>query len=632
MADLADVLASGFIDLERWDLKTADIEVIARHARERRLWSSLASLDRVATGLQAPSVGDDLAEDRAEGSRRAGDGLARALADLRELLEHEDPDTPGRFADRLDAALFGRAALFTIDAAAEAALAVESGVVRRVLQSFVVIDEAIGGEAVAFETFIGMLEARMDTPGVLVREAGGVLFAPMHTLHGLRFAHLAVGGLVEGEFPAPRRARPLLDTRAREALSKAGLHLPPEARALEDELWHSVTTRPDESLSAWRSRLDDRGRPRASSYYLDTLDGPHIDLAGPIAPEAAASARELATALTVRWSEGEQRRPLRHAAWPAVRDAVRVEQRRRSFRGAGAHEGVLPAASLLRLTAPDSVWSATRFESYRTCPFQFFSRYGLRLQEVDQEMDAADAATRGTVIHAILEAVLQPLVDGGERLGPETIEGVLDRLGAIGRGIWDQAPERYGFGQAALWRLDGTRTLAQVGELLRREAEQNARIGVTVIAGAELELDADLGEGDAPLRVRAKIDRVDRGEGLVQIVDYKSGRAIARQDAETGHRLQLQIYAQLAVEHFEEPRAVARYAYLDPPATGWQIDTDDEPGAELLTQALHAVRAVRTSVADGDFRVAPTVPSCPSYCDFQHICRVNQFSRWKQWS
>ena len=99
IADLADVLASGFIDLRRWNLGAPDVELIVRHAREQRLWSSLPSLHRVAGGLQAPAAGDDRPADRAEGLGRAGDGLAVALDALRDLLEHEGPDTPGRFAD-----------------------------------------------------------------------------------------------------------------------------------------------------------------------------------------------------------------------------------------------------------------------------------------------------------------------------------------------------------------------------------------------------------------------------------------------------------------------------------------------------------------------------------------------------
>ena len=85
----------------------------------------------------------------------------------------------------------------------------------------------------------------MQRPAVLLREAGGVLFAPMHTLHGLRFAHVFIGGLAEGEFPAPRRAARLLDREGREHLREAGLELPPEPRSTEDELWHSASTRAD---------------------------------------------------------------------------------------------------------------------------------------------------------------------------------------------------------------------------------------------------------------------------------------------------------------------------------------------------------------------------------------------------
>ena len=632
VGDLVEVLTSDFSNLRRWGLAQSDLELVARQARDRRLWSSLTSLHRLAAGLQETAGDADGSADREQRRARAGRGLAAVLTDLAPLLEREEADTPAAFAQTLDAALFGATPLVRADLDLGADLDVEIGAVRRALRSFGTINEALGSDPVAFDVFVGTLEARMDVPAVVLREAGGVLFAPMHTLHGLRFAHLSAGGLVEGEFPAPRRARPLLDARAREALAAAGFALPPEARAAEDELWHSVRTRADQSLSAWHSRLDDRGRPRAPSSYLDTLDAASTDHPDVVAPEDAASTRELASALTVRWPAGEQRRPPLLAAWSAVRDGVRIEQRRRSFHGAGAYEGRLPAASLPRLTDPETIWSATRFESYRTCPFQFFSHYGLRLREVDQELDAADAATRGTVIHAILEAVLQPLADAGQRLGPESIEQAVERLHAVGPDIWDQAPEHYGFGRAALWRLEGTPTLAQVDGLLRREAAMSAPLGVTAIADTEMELSADLGDGVAPLRVAATIDRVDRGEGFVQIVDYKTGKAITRAEVEDGRRLQLQIYAQLAAEHFSADRAVARYAYLDPSHRIWKIDTVEAADAALLTQARTAVQAVRASVEAGEFPVAPTVPVCPSYCDFQHICRVNQFSRWKQWS
>ena len=134
------------------------------------------------------------------------------------------------------------------------------------------------------------------------------------------------------------------------------------------------------------------------------------------------------------------------------------------------------------------------------------------------------------------------------------------------------------------------------------------------------------------LRLRGNIDRVDTGPGLAQIVDYKSGRAISRAAVERGDRLQLQLYALAAREQLGVERLIARYAYLDPRQKEWALDSADPPDAELIEDAARHAEVVRSSVAAGDFRVNPQVTPCPSYCDFQHICRVNQFTRWKQWS
>lgn len=472
----------------------------------------------------------------------------------------------------------------------------------------------------------------MEAPGVVVREAGGVLFAPMHTLHGLRFAHVSVGGLVEGEFPAPSTARRLLDTRARALLTEAGLDLPPGARAAEDDLWRSVASRADGSMSLWRPRLDDRGRPHAASYYFDVLDVVPGDHPREIAPEDAASQRELAAALTGRWRDGEQRRPAEMPAWPVVRGAVAVEQVRRSFKGAGEFEGVLPPDSLDRLTGPEAVWSASRFESYLTCSFQFFGAYGLRLSELDQEPDAADAATRGTVIHEMLEVALEPLAVSGLPLDHRSLDEALARLRLEGSAIWERAPDEHGFGRSALWRIDGESVIVALEALLEREAKRSSQLGITSIVGTEVDVSGEIETADVPIRVAGKVDRLDRAGDLLQVVDYKSGRGILRRDLTEGRRVQLQLYTHLARQQFGGGRTVARYAYLDPKNERWQLDTAQAEDDELINEALGTAIAVRDAVRDGDLRVNPTVAVCPSYCSFLNICRVNEFSRWKQWS
>ena len=632
MLDLIDLLSSGFIDRGRWQLDRGGIELVTRHARRNHLWSGMEELRRVAPGLEDDARVEGRAPDFAERLRAAAVAFTSALDELEALLDRPQPETAAAFARELDEALFGPSAIVRLDSERPASVDVEITALRRELSVFVAIDDALGGEPVDFAIFVARLEARMEAPAVVVREAGGVLFAPMHTLHGLRFAHVSVGGLVEGEFPAPRTARPLIDARGRALLAEAGLDLPPEARAAEDELWRTVASRAEHSMSLWRPRLDDRGRPRAASYYFDVLDATPTDQPQEIAPEGAASQRELAAALTGRWRAGEQRRPQEMAAWPVVRASVAVEQVRRSFDGAGEFEGVLPAASLERLTRPEAVWSASRFESYLTCSFQFFGGYGLRLNELDQEPDAADAATRGTVIHEMLEEALAPLAASERPLDRGSLDEALTRLRAEGPAIWERAPDEHGFGRSALWRIDGESVLVALEALLEREADRSSQLGITAIVGTEVDVSGEIGPADDPIRVIGKVDRLDRSDDRLQVVDYKSGRGIPRRDLVERRRVQLQLYTHLARQQFQEQRTVARYAYIDPRSERWQLDTGDADDATLIDEAIETVVAVRNAVRVGDLRVNPAVAACPSYCSFLNICRVNEFSRWKQWS
>ena len=313
-----------------------------------------------------------------------------------------------------------------------------------------------------------------------------------------------------------------------------------------------------------------------------------------------------------------------------MRLAANVESRRRSFSHGGLHEGQLSAGQVPWLTGADARWSASRIESYRTCSFQFFGNYGLRLRELEQEMDGADAATRGTVIHEILGDALEPLIERGEPLTPSTVPEALARLRANGREIWNSAPTRHGFGRAALWRVDADQTLPQLEALLWKEAEHSQKLGVNRIIGAEKDIVASL-PLDPPLQVVAKIDRLDAGDGLVVIVDYKSGRPISETEVLDGRRVQLQLYGYLGREEVQANRVIARYAWVRPNIKWWELDSSNDKGAAALNDIVEVAGGVRTAVDSGDFRVNPQVPDCPSYCAMRHICRVNQFSRWKRW-
>ena len=161
-------------------------------------------------------------------------------------------------------------------------------------------------------------------------------------------------------------------------------------------------------------------------------------------------------------------------------------------------------------------------------------------------------------------------------------------------------------------RLGWEDTAADLERLIRREAKHNEAFGTTRVAGLERRIDIALPGVEPELRLQGNIDRVDVGPGFAQIVDYKSGRAISRRAVESGDRLQLQLYALAAREEFQAERLIARYAYLDPRAEEWALDSANPADAELIEDAARHTEAVRSSVAGGDFRVNPQVPTCPA--------------------
>ena len=550
---LASLLRSAFLDRGAWSVDSDTVDLALRVGRDQHLFAGREALEQLPAAMRG--LADARAEDGnapyAERLRAASDAIERAAGGLDRLLGG-GPRTAGAWAAAVDEALFGADQLVRTTLEGYESLDVEVSALRASLDAFRAIDEALGGAPVGLEAFADELEARMQRPATLLREAGGVLFAPMHTLHGLRFAHVFVGGLAEGEFPAPRRSGALLDPRGREALRLAGLTLPPEARATEDELWATVSSRADASISLWTPRRDDGGRPRAASWYWhDAASRPGATSpAEPaaVAPEAAASLRELAVTLSSRWRERELRRPRDLDAWPlVVRVAAPIEQARRSFGHAGAHEGdltgLVPASAIERLTGASARWSASRIESYLTCGFQFFGGYALRLREVEDEHVEADAATRGTVVHEILEEALKPLEEQGRALVPDTLDTTVAWVREHGQQLWDDAPRRYMFGRAALWRLQWETVVEGIESLLRREAEANAALGVERVEGLELDIDTSMPGLDPPMLLRGQIDRVDAGPGFMQIVDYKSGRRINEREVRDGRRIQLQLYA-----------------------------------------------------------------------------------------
>jgi ATP-dependent helicase/DNAse subunit B len=272
----------------------------------------------------------------------------------------------------------------------------------------------------------------------------------------------------------------------------------------------------------------------------------------------------------------------------------------------------------------DHTWSASRLESYRTCPFSFYVRSVLGLEPREEPSEGLDARQLGTLYHRILEEVFQaPGVTD-----PTDLEQLLEALPEIGAAILDAAPEEQGFRETAWWM----QTRAEILENVRQSLEAlEALPGGFVpyeheaVFGLRERPPLVVGQGDDAFRLRGFIDRVDRApDGRVRVIDYKTAGpwAYTKRAIMEGKKLQLPLYALAARDALE----------LGDPAEGfyWHVQHAEpssfqmgrfEGGPEgamevAVEKAWEAVRGAR----DGHFVPEPPDGGCPSYCPAAGFC------------
>lgn len=234
---------------------------------------------------------------------------------------------------------------------------------------------------------------------------------------------------------------------------------------------------------------------------------------------------------------------------------------------------VLPHETVRRLYAPDGVLrgSVTKFEQYRACPFAYFARYGLRLEE--RPVYRFAAPDLGMLVHGALRVIGDDLLNDGkqwrdipessipqlcrdatERLAPYIQQDIL-----MSNAYFAQIKERL---IATLVRtVRRLRDFSKVSEFKMEGLEKSfGRSGSTWQA-----LRFTLPDG-IEVVVNGQIDRIDslRAESTkyIVIIDYKSGRkALELNQIFTGLELQLLAYMYVTLLNMGEDAVPAAILY-----------------------------------------------------------------------
>jgi putative RecB family exonuclease len=257
--------------------------------------------------------------------------------------------------------------------------------------------------------------------------------------------------------------------------------------------------------------------------------------------------------------------------------------------------------------APASL-SPSRAADFLTCPLLYRFRVIDRLPE-----RPSIAATRGTVVHAVLERLFDlPAVERTPQHAHDLVipewerlleaEPELAELFPLGREAEDE-PDRLDEGA---W-LQSARDLLDAYFAL----EDPTRLEP---AERELFVEHDLESG---LRLRGYVDRLDVAPtGALRVVDYKTGRA-PREGFEAKAMFQMRFYALVLWRLRGEVPRLLQLLYLGSgEVLRYEPDEADLRATERKLEAIWA--AISRATERGDWRPNPT--RLCDWCDHQALC------------
>jgi len=441
-----------------------------------------------------------------------------------------------------------------------------------------------------------------------------LLAAPVLRVRGLAFRAAAILGLAEGDFPQVEREDVLLTESDRRWLRERGLSIEPRLRGDEATFFYEAVTRASERLLLCRPYLADDGQPWEASPYWDhvrqIVDAPvrHVRPEDPLPIDDIASPQEA----LMGGQDGTR-------SVPYVERGAAILRARLAEQASGPFEGDLSslAAELHARFPTDFVWSASRLESYGTCPMDFWTGVALACEPHEPLEEGYNVRAFGSMVHAVLERVYQRASD------PADVGAVLAVLPDVAREVFDSAPSDYGFRPTALWGHQ------------RAEIEQTIR--ATIVALAEESqgyaprlYEQAFGFKDQPLldvdgvKLHGFIDRVDAAlGGRLRVMDYKTGSTpISSKDLNEGRRLQLPLYALAARDALKLGDVDAGFYWHVGSAQPSSLKLESfEGGVEVAIQiAIAHTRRYVEAIRAGKFE--PRVPpgGCPSYCPAMAWC------------
>jgi ATP-dependent helicase/nuclease subunit B len=270
----------------------------------------------------------------------------------------------------------------------------------------------------------------------------------------------------------------------------------------------------------------------------------------------------------------------------------------------------IPAPSVPLALRPEAI-TAYGYEALVNCPYQYFVRFVLGIEAVETVQETMEKRDYGQFVHEVLDRFHQryPTVSGEDPLA------MLDLLTRLSEAAFEAGGPR-GFLETAWLRRWCQRLPDYLDWQQAREAEGWRYDAGEHPASCELAL-SDGGR----LRLKGRLDRIDRSGDALAVLDYKTrDLKILKDKAADPEDVQLAVYTALMGEAVSE----AGYVALD--GKKLALATVDDPADHARAQMLR-LRSLFEHMGEGTPLVANGVGPVCSWCDARGVCRKDHHER-----
>jgi hypothetical protein len=169
--------------------------------------------------------------------------------------------------------------------------------------------------------------------------------------------------------------------------------------------------------------------------------------------------------------------------------------------------------------------SPSSINTYLSCPLNFYYRYVLDVVEEAEVSEDLDAAKFGNILHYTMLDLYRPYI--GKIIRPEHFETIKKRIDGSVRKSFSK---HYGQEHESDFQFEGKNILGReiirnyVIKIIEKDKDQSPIEIMGLEKKYSCELHLVINGSQVKVGLKGIIDRVDRKDGVIRIIDYKSGK------------------------------------------------------------------------------------------------------------